>query len=283
LTGCQAEQILRDMEGAASTRIVVLTRDGEHSRFLCSALAGTTGLAGIVLEEATAQSAARWIRRFAGRRATAILRSLYVRFRRGRTEHRVWALEEQLRGRAMDELCRQAGPPPRWPFGVPVQRTSNIHGAGTLRWLRRRGPELIVTYGCSILREPLLSYARRGALNVHPALLPECRGTAPRFWQLLHNDFSASGATVHVVTAQVDAGDIVLQKAVVPAPGIDVWHLQVLTLLAAIEILPVAVQGFLNGTIRPQAQGQPSTPLTGKRDVTLERRILLLRRLSYEV
>jgi phosphoribosylglycinamide formyltransferase-1 len=50
-------------------------------------------------------------------------------------------------------------------------------------------------------------------LNIHPSLLPAFPGThAPR--QALEHGVTVSGATVHFVTPELDAGPIVLQEAV---------------------------------------------------------------------
>jgi phosphoribosylglycinamide formyltransferase-1 len=56
-------------------------------------------------------------------------------------------------------------------------------------------------------------------LNIHPSLLPSFPGLDPH-GQALRAGVKISGATVHFVTAQTDAGPIVMQGAV-PVHGDD--------------------------------------------------------------
>ncbi|CAM8361221.1 formyltransferase family protein [Candidatus Methylopumilus planktonicus] len=48
-------------------------------------------------------------------------------------------------------------------------------------------------------------------INVHPALLPEYKGYHPVPYVLLNNE-SLHGITAHLITNEIDAGDIVLKK-----------------------------------------------------------------------
>jgi len=50
-------------------------------------------------------------------------------------------------------------------------------------------------------------------LNIHPSLLPKYPGLHPQ-QQALDDGASVSGATVHIVNADLDAGPIVLQRQV---------------------------------------------------------------------
>ena len=56
-----------------------------------------------------------------------------------------------------------------------------------------------------------LEIPRMGTYNLHLGKLPEYRGGLHAFWVLRHGD-SQAGATVHRVTAELDAGDVVVEK-----------------------------------------------------------------------
>lgn len=64
----------------------------------------------------------------------------------------------------------------------------------------------------------LLACAKVGALNMHGSLLPKYRGRAPVNWAILHGE-SETGATLHIMEAKPDAGDIVGQSAVPIGPN----------------------------------------------------------------
>lgn len=68
---------------------------------------------------------------------------------------------------------------------------------------------VVVAYG-RILPSGVLSAARRGALNIHPSLLPRWRGPAPVPWTLYHGE-SDTGVTIMQMNEEMDAGDLVRQ------------------------------------------------------------------------
>jgi len=68
-------------------------------------------------------------------------------------------------------------------------------------------------YYRSLLGAPLLTAARRGALNMHGSLLPKYRGRAPVNWAIVRGE-RETGATLHYMVERADAGDIVDQLAV---------------------------------------------------------------------
>ncbi|MBQ8416906.1 MAG: phosphoribosylglycinamide formyltransferase, partial [Clostridia bacterium] len=91
-------------------------------------------------------------------------------------------------------------------------------------------------------------------LNVHPALIPSFCGKG--YYGLhvheaaLEKGVKVSGATVHIVTPECDAGPIVLQKAVTVRQGDTPETLQKRIMeQAEWKILPRAVKLFCEGRI----------------------------------
>ena len=75
-------------------------------------------------------------------------------------------------------------------------------------------PDFIFSfYYRQLLPDLLLSAPKRGALNMHGSLLPRFRGRAPINWAVLRGA-TQTGATLHYMVSQADAGDIVDQLAV---------------------------------------------------------------------
>lgn len=72
-------------------------------------------------------------------------------------------------------------------------------------------PDLIVVYGASILKEPLLSAFPRKILNVHLGLSPYYRGAATNFWPLVDRNPACVGATFMYIDAGIDTGEIIHQ------------------------------------------------------------------------
>ena len=57
-----------------------------------------------------------------------------------------------------------------------------------------------------------------GTLNIHDSLLPAYAGFSPLIWALINGEKEV-GVTAHMMDAELDAGDIVLQRAVPVGPG----------------------------------------------------------------
>jgi methionyl-tRNA formyltransferase len=71
---------------------------------------------------------------------------------------------------------------------------------------------MVVSNWRTWLPPELYSIPRLGTLNVHDALLPAYAGFAPLNWALI-NDEAEVGVTAHLMNAEFDAGDVVLQRA----------------------------------------------------------------------
>lgn len=104
-------------------------------------------------------------------------------------------------------------------------------------------------------------------LNVHPSLLPAfAGGMAPKpQTDALAAGVKVSGCTVHIVTADVDAGPIVAQAAVPVLDDDTVESLSARILAEEHRALPMALEWLLSGRLRV-GQGRtwvsptPATP-----------------------
>ena len=77
------------------------------------------------------------------------------------------------------------------------------------------GVELVVDAGYDrVHTAPFLDAFRGRIVNVHPSLLPMFGGGMDAIEQALESGLKFTGATVHVVTADVDGGPILVQDSV---------------------------------------------------------------------
>jgi phosphoribosylglycinamide formyltransferase-1 len=80
--------------------------------------------------------------------------------------------------------------------------------------LQARGVSLVCLAGfMRLIGAPLLDAFPHAILNVHPSLLPAFPGVDAQR-QALEHGVKVAGASVHLVTAELDGGPIVLQAAV---------------------------------------------------------------------
>ncbi len=106
-----------------------------------------------------------------------------------------------------------------------------------------RGVELVVDAGFDrIHTRPFLAAFQNRIINVHPSLLPEFAGGMDALEQALASGVRRTGATVHIVTADLDAGPILLQESVPILDGDTVETLRERVHEAEHRILPQAIR-----------------------------------------
>lgn len=93
--------------------------------------------------------------------------------------------------------------------------------------LARLAPDLIVANNWRTWIPPeIFELPRLGTLNVHDSLLPAYAGFSPLIWALLNGEPEV-GVTAHLMNGELDAGPIVLQRAVPVGPrdtATDLFH-----------------------------------------------------------
>lgn len=112
--------------------------------------------------------------------------------------------------------------------------------------LQGRGVALVCLAGFMRLLSPVMVDAFPDRiLNIHPSLLPRYPGLHPQ-QQALDNGATESGATVHFVNSELDAGPIVLQQSVPVVPGDTPETLASRILVAEHQLYPRAIQRVLD-------------------------------------
>lgn len=72
-------------------------------------------------------------------------------------------------------------------------------------------PDLIIAYGCSLIKSKLLSVFKGRFINVHLGLSPYYRGSGTNFWALVNNEPEFVGATFMYIDSGIDTGKIIHQ------------------------------------------------------------------------
>jgi len=72
-------------------------------------------------------------------------------------------------------------------------------------------PDLIIAYGCSIVRNKLLSQFSGKFINVHLGLSPYYRGSGTNFWPLVNGEPEFVGATFMHIDEGIDTGKVIHQ------------------------------------------------------------------------
>jgi methionyl-tRNA formyltransferase len=99
-------------------------------------------------------------------------------------------------------------------YQIPVFQPAKLRTPEALEPFHAWKPDLIVVaaYG-KMLPNTVLTLPPLGCINVHASLLPKYRGAAPIQWAIAEGE-EETGVTIMRISERMDAGDILLQKAI---------------------------------------------------------------------
>jgi phosphoribosylglycinamide formyltransferase-1 len=151
------------------------------------------------------------------------------------------------------ERARTAGLPTReMPHQLWPSRAA--YDAAVADALRAARVDLVCLAGFMRLLTPaFLDAFPHRVLNVHPSLLPAFPGVDAQRQALAHG-VAVSGATVHFVTPELDAGPIIRQAAVPVLPGDTVESLSARILVEEHRLYPEAIAAVLAGRWRVEGR-----------------------------
>lgn len=169
-------------------RIVLITSNQRRHHWLAGQLAQVGELSGVVAESKSAMSP-----------ATAT--------------HPHPEVADYFRQRDETESIWFSDAPSPEALGVPVRQASWQQGSSeeTVRFVLDRKPDVLILFGSSIIREPLLTLFDGQIINMHLGLSPYYRGSATNFWPLVDGLPECVGVTIHHATLKVDAGAVLMQ------------------------------------------------------------------------
>ncbi|MFB0518515.1 MAG: methionyl-tRNA formyltransferase [Acidobacteriota bacterium] len=153
---------------------------------------------------------------------------------------------------------QKVAPPPTKELaisqGIPVEQPTDLRSPDFYNRLKSLRPEVIVVvaYG-KILPQELLDLPPYGGVNLHASLLPRYRGACPINWALINGE-QETGVTTIKMSAEMDAGDILLARQVAIAPGETAEELEQRLSLVGAELLSDTLARLQDGRLSPRPQ-----------------------------
>jgi methionyl-tRNA formyltransferase len=133
--------------------------------------------------------------------------------------------------------------------GIPYVQPEANDLLELLPQFQKIAPDYIFSfYYRYLISTAILDTARIAALNMHGSLLPKYRGRAPVNWAVLHGE-TETGASLHIMEAKPDAGDIVGQEAVPIDPDEDATAVFSKVSNAAVHVMQTALPALLEGRV----------------------------------
>jgi len=163
---------------------------------------------------------------------------------------------DEERQKFLDRIAGQPIPPTFTELlqGRDIQRVEVPHHnkVECEQMLKEVKPDLIVLGGTRIIRPNIFTLAPHGALNAHPGLLPQVRGSASVAWSIYYD--IPIGCTCHFIDASIDTGDIVAQRILPVHRGDTYEKLVAATIKLAGTLMTEALQQYAAGTLKRTPQ-----------------------------
>lgn len=105
-------------------------------------------------------------------------------------------------------------------FGIQKLPTCNIlqvdkeklNTEKVVRFIKSIKPDVVMIFGCGLIKEPLLDSLPQNSINLHLGISPRYRGAATLFWPFYFMEPTFAGSTFHYLMLEPDAGDIIHQS-----------------------------------------------------------------------
>jgi hypothetical protein len=209
-------------------RIILVTRDSVFGRFVAAELHAAGAVDRVIIE--TRGPSLRFLRR-------RLLRVGPANF----------AFQAVLGRHFQREGLRQLGSRSLPPHTrVPDVNTCTFAAA-----------ELVIGFGTSYVTAATLARMPNGMLNLHTGYLPDYRGVKSEFWALHNEEPERAGWTLHFMTPELDAGDIVLQRRLPASEGESPGSLRARLLRDAVPAISALVRRVRNeGTAALERRAQ---------------------------
>ena len=146
--------------------------------------------------------------------------------------------------------------------GLPLLRPERLRTPDSVAQLAELQPDLMVLadYG-QIVPQSILDLPGRGALNVHPSLLPRHRGATPIPAAILAGDHEA-GVSLMLMDAGLDSGPLIGQSRLLLEGNETAPELESTLAHLGAELVQELMPRWLTSTIEPQPQPADGVTLT---------------------
>jgi methionyl-tRNA formyltransferase len=101
-------------------------------------------------------------------------------------------------------------------LSVPTLKSNNVNSLESIEWFKKLEADFLLSFHFNQkILEPTAAISKIATVNFHPSLLPQWRGVDPVLFALQNLNSSSNpsmGFSIHLVTDQIDTGDLLLQN-----------------------------------------------------------------------
>lgn len=133
-------------------------------------------------------------------------------------------------------------------------RHQEINSELVLGMLKEIQPDIIVLFGTSIIKDPILNAFPNKIINLHLGLSPYYKGSATNLFPLLYGQPQCMGATIHIAEKKVDSGKILHQLRPDISEDDNIHDAGNKVIKKVGEFLPETLELYFQGKIIPEVQ-----------------------------
>lgn len=122
--------------------------------------------------------------------------------------------------------------------------TEELNTDKVINFIKEIKPDLIISYGVHILSDKVINACKGEAWNIHGGLSPWYRGNITHFWPSYFLEPQMTGMTIHNLTQQLDAGEIIHQNSAQLVKGDGVHDIACRAVLGIAKELPLVIEKF---------------------------------------
>ena len=86
-----------------------------------------------------------------------------------------------------------------------------LNEKSTINFFKKLNPDLVITFGCSIIQDNFINAFKNKIINIHLGLSPYYRGSGTNFFPFVYNELQFLGSTVMRIDKGIDTGKIITQ------------------------------------------------------------------------
>ena len=131
------------------------------------------------------------------------------------------------------------------PSAARRVKSGGCNDAAEIDEMRRLRPDVVLVFGTSLLKQPLIDAFPERILNIHLGLSPYYRGAGTNFWPLVNDEPEYCGATIHFLDIGVDTGAMIAHVRPDVRPGDGPHDIGNKTIVAAVEALADAASAHV--------------------------------------
>lgn len=196
-------------------KIVLLTNTSELAVYVANKMAQKIEINSIVVDRKISKhreifSIERCLVKILGKKYYLKLVMFFKFLFMDKEEKIIYKLEQKLEKEAINTYLKDIKLFKK--FSSRTFFVDNINSNNCIKFLEKEKPDILITFGTSILKNKVISIPKNGIINIHFSMLPYYRGSLSEFWQLYYDDYESVGVTLHYIDEGIDTGNIIVQR-----------------------------------------------------------------------